>query len=1066
MNIRIVTASAGTGKTTHLSRLLSEQVQSGATRPEAIVATTFTKQAAGELMNRARSELLRQGQGRAAEALLTARIGTVNSVCGGLVTDFALELGLSPELRVLDEDAAELELIRALSVAVDAITSEKLDRYKDIFDQQFDWHYEVRRMIETARANGLRPETLAACAQRSQQTLDACLGPAGPDEAALDGDLRTALEVARAAISAAPDGTKTTAKYLSFLESCHRELVRKRLRWGDWAKLCKETPAQKSAAHATAVQATAASHLAHPRLRAQLHDLIDTLFDVARKGMDAYQSHKEELGLLDYVDQEVLALELLRREDIQQALSGKVELVLVDEFQDTSPLQLAIFLELARLSRQSVWVGDPKQAIYGFRGTDPKLMDAAIESLTNPRDPDFVASAANRIAGQQEVTTLSTCYRSRPGLIEAGNEIFARAFATQRMPEDRTRVQGVLDRDPAELGSALSHWPLVGKNQTERARALAAGVTALLATRPAVRDRRTGTIRQATLADLAILCRTNKLCQDVAEALGEQGLPAVVARVGLLDTAEGQVLLAGLRLWVDPRDRLAAATLHRILECPEDAGRFAREVLAESEADAIFQSPAVAAIIRARDQYLDTDVLAAVDQVLAAAGLRSLCAQWGAGDQRTANLDALRAHASAYCDAQLASRDTPTLVGLLTHLGEMLGGWGWDDARTDRCAMMAGQEAISVSTWHAAKGLEWPIVALYGLETLRDPLAYGVHVMSDRQDFDLADPLGGRWIRFWPNPYTTSNQQGPVKDAYDQSPAYRDVADRAAREALRVLYVGWTRARDRLILAAENGKLLNGLLGVLRDIDAGLITEPAVGIGSPPHRVTVNWAGRSTEVEVCPRIGAPPNPTSPTPGFVRTGRPLTAYPPARLEPSSAAPRACTVGEPILLGKPIAPAGRPDVNVLGTTVHEFLSGDDRSLVVRERLELAAGLIARHRLGTALTADSLLTMADRLWVWLDARFPGGLIRREWPVIYRLDTGTVVSGAIDLMVETHDHVDILDHKTTLTQRGTLAKAEEFGAQLGCYADAASRMGTGKSVSTWLHLPLAGLVVDVTLD
>lgn len=96
MNIRIVAASAGTGKTTHLAQLLDEAVRAADARPEAILATTFTKQAAAELLNRARTRLLRSGRGMEARALLTARIGTVNSVCGALVSDFSFELGLSP----------------------------------------------------------------------------------------------------------------------------------------------------------------------------------------------------------------------------------------------------------------------------------------------------------------------------------------------------------------------------------------------------------------------------------------------------------------------------------------------------------------------------------------------------------------------------------------------------------------------------------------------------------------------------------------------------------------------------------------------------------------------------------------------------------------------------------------------------------------------------------------------------------------------------------------------------------------------------------------------------------
>ncbi|MFX6035901.1 UvrD-helicase domain-containing protein, partial [Acinetobacter baumannii] len=84
---------------------------------------------------------------------------------------------------------------------------------------------------------------------------------------------------------------------------------------------------------------------------------------------------KRTLGAVDFSDQEVLLLSVLRdTEEVRAALAGELDLVMVDEFQDTSPLQLALFVELAKLAKRSVWVGDPKQAIYGFRGTDARLI--------------------------------------------------------------------------------------------------------------------------------------------------------------------------------------------------------------------------------------------------------------------------------------------------------------------------------------------------------------------------------------------------------------------------------------------------------------------------------------------------------------------------------------------------------------------------------------------------------------------------------------------------------------------------------------------------------------------
>jgi ATP-dependent exoDNAse (exonuclease V) beta subunit len=88
------------------------------------------------------------------------------------------------------------------------------------------------------------------------------------------------------------------------------------------------------------------------------------------------------------------------------------------------PLQLAIFLELASLARESVWVGDQKQAIYGFRGTDPALMDAVIESLTaTATDPELIRTAVEAVGHSGSIETLSTSYRSRPELV---HELHAR----------------------------------------------------------------------------------------------------------------------------------------------------------------------------------------------------------------------------------------------------------------------------------------------------------------------------------------------------------------------------------------------------------------------------------------------------------------------------------------------------------------------------------------------------------------------------------------------------------------------------------------------------------------
>jgi ATP-dependent helicase/nuclease subunit A len=72
---------------------------------------------------------------------------------------------------------------------------------------------------------------------------------------------------------------------------------------------------------------------------------------------------------------------LLNETSIRERIPEKLELILVDEFQDTSPIQLAIFSKLAKLVKHSFWVGDEKQAIYGFRGADPELMKGVVHHI-------------------------------------------------------------------------------------------------------------------------------------------------------------------------------------------------------------------------------------------------------------------------------------------------------------------------------------------------------------------------------------------------------------------------------------------------------------------------------------------------------------------------------------------------------------------------------------------------------------------------------------------------------------------------------------------------------------
>ncbi len=1059
MKIRIVTASAGSGKTYRLTSILDEEIGAGRVKPERLIAVTFTRQAAAELVERARGKLLASKRGLDAHRLLAARIGTVNAVCGALVTDFAFELGLSPALRVLDEDAAELEFSRAVGRVVTSERADQLERFKHVFTDDLDWRADVRRVVEAARSNHLGAAALLACAQRSTADLEAILGPV--THADLDRALDDALATAITALERIDDGIEKTTGYIALCKQARRGLERGTLRWGEWAKLEKAEPSKKLLEHSDPVAGIAAQHVAHPRLRADLHGLIDQVFDVAARSLAAYAEHKRTLGVIDFVDQEALALTLLRRPDVRAALAGQLDLFLVDEFQDTSPIQLAVFLELAALAKQSIWVGDPKQAIYGFRGTDPVLMDAAIESLT-VGEGDLVEAATTAVA-KGTVETLSVSYRSRPGLVQLTSEIFARAFAHHGMPAERTRLQPELATDPEGLGDLVQVWPLIATNAEGRAAATAAGIRDLLERQAPVRDRE-DRARPARRKDVAVLCRTNAQCRELAAALGALGIAAVLPRFGLLDTHEAMVVLAGLGLWADSRDAVAAGELARLITYPDDLDGFVARALATPGDQAFAQDPTVQRVLTARAAERDLGPIAALDAVLGATEVRRLCAEWGATGQRLANLDALRAHAVAYDRRASAAGEAATIVGLLGYLDELASPSTWREQRSDSQARLANEDAVTISTWHAAKGLEWPITVMFGLESIRAASSWGVHVLSDRAELVVADPLGGRWIRFWPFPYTTTNQHGRVRTVVEASAGHRALAMRAARETLRVLYVGWTRARDRLVLAAAPGKLLKGILGTLTAIDPTLIDEPRAG-----ERTTmpVRWAGVKVDVVVAPV--APAEPAAPTrsPGEITCGNPRVARPPARTVPSGAERVPATVGEVIDLGARLQIRGSSDMEPVGHAVHAFLAADRPGLTTGERVELATRLLAGFGVTGSLEPLEVVEAGTRLWATCASRFPGARLHREWPVAYRTPEGTVIAGTADLVLSTDGGMILVDHKTFPGSAAEAnARALTHAGQLHAYATCVA-VATSKPVaSSWIHFPVLGKLIEVRVN
>lgn len=1036
MRVEVVTASAGTGKTTRLTRTYTEAVADG-TAPEAIVATTFTRKAAAELTERVRAALVAT-RPEAAHQVLASPIGTIDSLCARLVTEFALDLGLSPDLKVIDES----EQGAFFNAAIDSVVERHAGRlqrpaYRLGIE---DWREQVRQIVDAARPNAIGPDALRDCARLSWARLESLLEPPA-EGAALDAGLEAAITAAREQFQGAREGlTKTTSNALAVVDEAAQALAaRGELSWQQWAKLAKLKLARDGDALLPVCEA-ASHHPRHPRLREDMKVFIEGLFTCAAEALERYDRVKAAEGAVDFVDVEVKALELLEHPRVRAALKERLGLSLVDEFQDTSPLQLALFVRLGELVGRSVWVGDHKQAIYGFRGTDPELVYEVAETLPQP--------------GEGGRDRLAENFRSRPEIVRFVNDLFGAAFPATGILKEDVVVEPRRDGAPG-MGAPLQLWRLSGRNVGDACAALAGGVKRVLAEGWLVQER-DGRLRPARGSDIAILCRTNTRCDAVAQALAAQGLKVAIPRQGLLDTPEATLALAALRYLLDPRDTLALAQIVHLHPEGIAEGAWLESWLEQGPRAVAERVAPVRALDEARERLPHLTPVQALELAIAVARLPEAVVRWGDPRQRLANLDNLRGLAQRYQDMAEVRRCAATAAGLVTFLLQEVKG-----AKDVDCqAASPDPDAVSILSYHCAKGLEWPVTILFDLDFDRERGVFGLHVEADTR-LDPTRPLAGRRLRYWPWPYGQQGKDVGLDAVAAATEEARRVAARDHAESTRLLYVGMTRARDYLILAARKKTTWLDTLGnpqarpimALPEAEGG--QEVAVADGR--HRITVHHLAVPEEEEigtVAERLyAAPPAP-----------EPRPAYPPLRLVPSAAeadasADVALEAPQIIEIGGRLPLVGQPDMTALGEAVHAFLAADRPHYDARRCLDLAGAILRRWQV-TALAPEHLIEASDRLRRFLDERYPGARWRREVPVQGRRGLQRV-EGRIDLLLDTGDGFILLDHKSFPGRfEQWPAKAASFRPQMDLYAEILAA-ATGKAVQAKLiHMPIVGVV------
>jgi ATP-dependent exoDNAse (exonuclease V) beta subunit len=493
----------------------------------------------------------------------------------------------------------------------------------------------------------------------------------------------------------------------------------------------------------------------------------------------------------------------LSRPDIFQTLAEELDLLLVDEFQDTSPIQLALFLKLAEAAKEAVFVGDVKQAIYGFRGSDPELMQAVLREVQ---------------ANGGVTHVLKTSWRSRPALIAYTNNLFVPAFA-ENIPADQVRLTP--ERKEATREPAVEHWILKGQNNAVKAAGLAAGIRKLVHSQYVVVDKTTEIPRPVQFEDIAVLARTNAHVGEAAKALAAAGIPVQMARSGLLDTPEACLALACLRRTADPRDTLASAEIIALSDCAEPEtwlGNRLKYLASDRPAhlwgeDEGFSHPLLQTIAQHRSRLQHLTPSEAVAYTINISDLRRIVTSWGPNQwrvrQRLQNLDALAAFAREYEAHCRTQRRAATIAGLMVWLNEL------NAADLDLQPGDPNSNAVHVLTHHGAKGLEWPVIIATDLDSKLRTRLWGSNVISKTDKVDLINPLADRYIRFWPYPFGRRQKEIAVVNQIEASDIGQECQTAAVEESRRLLYVSLTRARDLLVIALPVKKAIDTWMGTL-----------------------------------------------------------------------------------------------------------------------------------------------------------------------------------------------------------------------------------------------------------
>ena len=1101
----LVEAGAGSGKTAVMAGRIALLLARGVA-PKSIAAVTFTEFAASELFIRVKAfvdaltacqiptelrvalpdglpEDQRRRLASAREAIDEMTCSTIHGFCQRLITPYPVEAGIDPGAAVMDRDQADL----AFAEIVDAwLRSELTGEANGLLAELVLHDPDVTvRLIRTILEHLRRHRTLAPCEREDlasfaaafRQAVDGFYGfmaGAGVEESETVAMAAQFRELAQEIEPALPAETPSSIVGLLTAQPhpdlCTRDggflKYRKKGKWGQAAKR-----SGLSKADGDRLNDSAAIHykrcceawnaLRQAAASAVLADLVPLLQPVQER----FRAYKRSAALLDFDDLIFTARDLLRQNDeVRRALAGRYTHVVVDEFQDTDPLQTEIFWRLcgdppgdgdtgdwqafALRPGALFLVGDPKQAIYRFRGADIAAYLLAREAFVTQM-PDGALSITTNFRSCAPITHYVNERFERPMSSEHGQPGFQALDAFLPERAEGPSVVALDVKAAAEEGRTSS-----SRQRDSEAEAVA-DVCARLIGSEVIVDPDSRERRPCRAGDIALLAPTGSDLWRYEEALEREGIPvATQSGKGLFQRQEIQDLIAVTRVLADQRDTLALGALLRgplvglteeellniVWElprsdaAPDDLPRLHIGVLPEEIIHPLARD-IVERLQALRRQVNATTPHNLLSQAVDVLRVRPILLRrhGGQAERALANVDLYLSFSRAYA-----------VRGLRAFAEAMAAAWT-DESRAVEGRPDAQEEAVALYTMHAAKGLEWPVVI-------------PVNTMTQVRTAERAvtDRVSGRF--YCPVFGVEPSGFEAVLDAEKLE---------FERERVRLWYVAATRARELLVLPRLDADVRSSAW--VSVVDLGLPGLQALDLDHHPPEIEPGAASeenaqtRSVFVSEAEAVAA-------------SQRRIVWHQPSREEGEDAStigeegpPPLATDGEGAWVEGAAAPAiqgGRERGLILHKLIEEVLTGEteETTTILAARAETlirslgrpvtdnpAHGLVPAELAGCVVRALSIPEVA--------ALRPG--LKPEFPVYASTVTGTheeANAGIVDAIVFGPDGTPevVIDWKSDVDP--SPETIQHYCAQVRAYLD------TTGAARGLIVAVTAGTVVSVT--